>query len=152
MDDIQQTERAYPADEPIVELALSVLTVEAPITLEDGFVLCTGGAEQSVQICFAVADLAESVFTERIRGGFPYGIAGNFGKVTEIRDIIACPAIQMMMLCGNGCRAEGGKTCFFCIAVFWKRNIVIEHPRLQIASNIFRFFKIRAIPCDAIKL
>ena len=77
MNNIQQAECADPADEPIVEFALFVIAVEAPVALEDRFVLCACGTEQAVQIRFTVADLTEGVFTECIRGGLPNGISGE---------------------------------------------------------------------------
>ena len=78
MYDIQQSEGADPADKPIVEFALFVIAVEAPIALKDGFVLRACGAEKSVEIGLAVADLPEGVFAECVRGGLPDGITRDF--------------------------------------------------------------------------
>ena len=78
MDDIQQAEGADPADEPVVEFALFMVAVEAPVALENRLILCACGTEKSVQIRFSVTDLTEGVFTECIRSGLPEGIARNF--------------------------------------------------------------------------
>lgn len=63
MNDVHQTEGAHPADEPIVEFTLFVIAVKAPTALEDCFILCAGGAEQTVEMGFAIADLTEGIFT-----------------------------------------------------------------------------------------
>ena len=68
MDDVQQTEGTYPADEPIVERALGVIAVKAPIALKDGFVLRARRSAQTVQEGITVTDPAEGIFAERVRG------------------------------------------------------------------------------------
>ena len=78
MYDIQQSERADPADEPVVEFSLFMIAVKAPIALENRLVLCARGAEKPVQIRFSVTDLTEGVFAESVCGGLPDGIARNF--------------------------------------------------------------------------